>query len=128
MKTPEIPIETGRPPIEDSMSAAQALADEENTRVWLERQRKTQYRRQTPEAAVQLEALTLADAALRQLLIVFADPDVAAETRFADVLKSDLRDLPVAERLASLRRDLELAKDVVARRGTVIRRGTGEPV
>lgn len=81
MKTPDIPIGTDRPPIEDSMSAVQALEDERATRVWLERERKTIVRRLTSEASVRIEALTLADAALRQLLIVFADPTLPPRRR-----------------------------------------------
>ena len=117
-----------REPIEDSMSAAQALEDERATQAWLERQCKTRVRRPTPEAAVQIEVLTLADAALRQLLMVFADPDVAVETRFSDAFKSDLRDMPVAERVEALRRDLEVVRDIVTSRGTVVRNAAGEPV
>lgn len=116
MKTPDIPIGTDRPPIEDSMSAVQALEDERATRVWLERERKTIVRRLTSEASVRIEALTLADAALRQLLIVFADPDLAASTSFN------------AERVETLRKDLEAIRNVVMTTGTVVRDGTGAPV
>ncbi len=122
------PLETGRPPVEDSMSAVQDLEDERATQVWLERQRKAIYRRVSPKAQLQIQVLTLAEVALGDVLTVFADPEVSAETCFDGVLAAELPDLAVAERIGHLRRDLQLVAGIVRKAGTELRNAVGEPV
>ena len=110
MKTPDIPIGTDRPPIEDSMSAIQALEDERATQEWLAKQRPP--KQVDPELQLFAEQLFPLDVTIGQLLILLraAGPERVRELGFDSVLATDLRGLSVEQRLRQLRRDLRAVK------------------